>query len=350
MKEGMINDILDIIYENYGDDLKYDRKYTRDVNGEKHIRIMFYILNRNIGNADEIYISFLITGVIKGIKSVKTFIKMKIFELVIIIPDKRYDNLLCYRNFSGRANQDRFVYEILGDGIEYMAVFDGHGKTYTVSEILVNVFHLHFTKVLENIENVKNSSKDIQKCFLDFDMMLYDNDLIDKQSGSTAVIAVITKNMVIVVTLGDSSCIIFDDFGKIFYSNTFNNPHDINEKIRILKNGGYVKNGRVDGKLAVSRAFGDFMYKMDKNGYVVDGKVSAIPIISYISKNELPSTFNIALFSDGISDVYDNEKIAKKVIKYGDKSCDIITEGASERTTDDVTILIKKFKLRKNLK
>ena len=44
------------------------------------------------------------------------------------------------------------------------------------------------------------------------------------------------------------------------------------EQERIQKSGGYIKNYRVNGSLAITRAFGDFFYK--KSGVISDPEIN----------------------------------------------------------------------------
>jgi serine/threonine protein phosphatase PrpC len=91
------------------------------------------------------------------------------------------------------------------------------------------------------------------------------------------------------------------------------------EKERIEKAGGYVlfmddipNNARVNGALAVSRAFGDSMYKHSVlNPY--ERAVIAVPEINrfklHLKKEENNDCF-VVLGSDGVYDVMSNEQIA----------------------------------------
>ena len=56
--------------------------------------------------------------------------------------------------------------------------------------------------------------------------------------------------------LSRNSSVIFESFDH--------KPENQAENTRITTTGGFIKNGRINGKLNVSRAFGDFRLKMNK--------------------------------------------------------------------------------------
>lgn len=79
-------------------------------------------------------------------------------------------------------------------------------------------------------------------------------------SGCTAVCALITPRFIICANAGDSRCVM----GTAGITKALSYDHKPNlelERKRIENAGGCVQWKRVDGDLAVSRAFGDFQYK-----------------------------------------------------------------------------------------
>lgn len=58
--------------------------------------------------------------------------------------------------------------------------------------------------------------------------------------------------------VGDSRTILAQEGGKYKQMILDHKPHIPKEKERILKSGGEVKNGRINGIINVSRSFGDF--------------------------------------------------------------------------------------------
>ena len=80
------------------------------------------------------------------------------------------------------------------------------------------------------------------------------------QSGCTAVSALITPKHIICANAGDSRCVLGLD-GVTKPLSYDHKPNLEMERKRIENAGGSVQWKRVDGDLAVSRAFGDFQYK-----------------------------------------------------------------------------------------
>lgn len=74
------------------------------------------------------------------------------------------------------------------------------------------------------------------------------------------------------------------------------------EKKRIYDAGGYVLNNRVNGDLAVSRSFGDFIYKQNKSLSPIAQPVSCEPDIRVIARD--PSDNYLIFACDGIWDVF----------------------------------------------
>ncbi|PQQ12782.1 putative protein phosphatase 2C 60 [Prunus yedoensis var. nudiflora] len=82
-------------------------------------------------------------------------------------------------------------------------------------------------------------------------------------SGSTACVAILRNNQLLVANAGDSRCVISRK-GQVYHLSRDHKPDLELEKERILKAGGFVHAGRVNGMLNVSRAIGDMEFKQNK--------------------------------------------------------------------------------------
>ena len=74
--------------------------------------------------------------------------------------------------------------------------------------------------------------------------------------GCTANVILITPNKIFCANAGDSRSVL--SIGKKTYNLSYDHkPENKSEYDRIIKAGGYVVDGRVDGDLNLSRAIGD---------------------------------------------------------------------------------------------
>jgi serine/threonine protein phosphatase PrpC len=96
-----------------------------------------------------------------------------------------------------------------------------------------------------------------------------------ERSGSTGVVVLLTPTHIICANAGDSRAVLRRS-GSVLPLSFDHKPSDVPERERIIEAGGVVKGKRVDGDLAVSRAFGDFSYKQE-NLPVEKQKVVVVP-------------------------------------------------------------------------
>jgi serine/threonine protein phosphatase PrpC len=85
-----------------------------------------------------------------------------------------------------------------------------------------------------------------------------------ERSGSTAVVVLLTPSFVICANAGDSRAVLRRN-GQTVPLSLDHKPDCVPERLRITQAGGMVKGKRVNGDLAVSRAFGDFGYKQQRS-------------------------------------------------------------------------------------
>lgn len=273
--------------------------------------------------------------------------------------------------------EDRvFLYKNRAGNIRVFGCFDGHGPDKgggaVISEALVNVF----TEVCKelNEECFRNPllfNRFIRANFIEIDKWLLDTfDDIAVESGSTATLGFYESksNTYYVVNLGDSRTIYFEEDpsrpGKhkvgSYGQSLDHKPSDVREIKRIEKAGGTVRTSkdsskvaRVDGVLALSRAFGDFQLKKPYN----ESHMNWVSIVPYISKPIHPKgTFYSVSGSDGVYDQMTNGEVMEVVLdpslKLKEKCDNIVQESLSRWRKrggrDNVTCVI--FKLKTNKK
>eukprot|EP00573_Skeletonema_grethae_P013483 CAMPEP_0201695394 /NCGR_PEP_ID=MMETSP0578-20130828/7362_1 /ASSEMBLY_ACC=CAM_ASM_000663 /TAXON_ID=267565 /ORGANISM="Skeletonema grethea, Strain CCMP 1804" /LENGTH=520 /DNA_ID=CAMNT_0048181237 /DNA_START=24 /DNA_END=1586 /DNA_ORIENTATION=+ len=136
-----------------------------------------------------------------------------------------------------------------------------------------------------------------------------------ERSGTTGVIVFVTPHHIICANAGDSRAILARNGVALPLSFDHKPPNDV-EAVRVDRSGGFVKNGRVDGDLAVSRAFGDFSYKKNESFASSEKhlRVSAVPDILVHTRDAAKDEY-IVLACDGIWDRLTNRDCAKLVRK-----------------------------------
>ncbi|XP_042269933.1 integrin-linked kinase-associated serine/threonine phosphatase 2C isoform X2 [Thunnus maccoyii] len=166
--------------------------------------------------------------------------------------------------------------------VSYFAVFDGHGGA-RASRFAAEHLHHNLAKKFPSGET-ENLDKLVKKCLLDT-FRQTDEDFLRKASsqkpvwkdGSTATCVLVVDDMVYVANLGDSRAVLcrMEAAGgggggggvggqrKVvtLALNKEHNPTIYEERMRIQRAGGTVRDGRVLGVLEVSRSIGDGQYK-----------------------------------------------------------------------------------------
>lgn len=160
--------------------------------------------------------------------------------------------------------------------VSYFAVFDGHGGA-RASRFAAEHLHHNLAKKFPSGET-ENVDKLIKKCLLDT-FRQTDEDFLKKASsqkpawkdGSTATCVLVVDDVAYVANLGDSRAVLCRmeatggaDGQRRWLTlplSTDHNPTIYEERMRIQRAGGTVRDGRVLGVLEVSRSIGDGQYK-----------------------------------------------------------------------------------------
>lgn len=239
-------------------------------------------------------------------------------------------------------NQDNITIEYLNDKNIFI-LCDGHGGSY----LSKRVPNLIIDKFLKNIDFTDDII--VNNVFKDIDTYLYKEYYLEnnRREGTTCTIVLITNNSIIGINLGDSSYLI-NSYDK-FYSPIIHRPNNKVEITRILESGHKImkvgKDFRIDGRLALSRSFGDYTYKIkDRKFDNVNSAVSCIPSFYNFEKD-----FDfILLASDGFWDYIDKKKIISYIkLSIRNKSSDIlvsnlIKQAVNNGSKDNVSLIIIK--------
>ncbi|XP_030071682.1 integrin-linked kinase-associated serine/threonine phosphatase 2C isoform X3 [Microcaecilia unicolor] len=155
--------------------------------------------------------------------------------------------------------------------LSYFAVFDGHGGC-RASRFAAQNLHQNIIKKLPKGE-VGNIEKLVKRCLVD--AFKQTDEVFLKQAssqkpawkdGSTATCVLVVDNTLYIANLGDSRAILcrYNEGSQkptALILSREHNPTQYEERMRIQKAGGNVRDGRVLGVLEVSRSFGDGQYK-----------------------------------------------------------------------------------------
>lgn len=142
-----------------------------------------------------------------------------------------------------------------------------------------------------------------------------------ERSGSTGVVVLITPTHILCANAGDSRALLCRS-GAALPLSFDHKPNNDWEAARIDTVGGFVKGGRVNGDLAVSRSFGDFSYKAH---VFCDPKMQQVTVDPdiIVHPRDYEKDEYIVLACDGVWDRLTNRDCATLV-----RSC--IDEGESD--------------------
>lgn len=268
------------------------------------------------------------------------------------------------------------------ESLAVFGVFDGHGGK-DVAELLRSRL---VASVFKNLNGHLRANKDtplpmltktIKNCFFEVDAHL--PEPAASNCGSTAIVTTILKNrFIIVANTGDSRSILSMKGGCPKNLSFDHKPSNMGERVRIENSGGYVINSRVNEILALSRAFGDYKFKLpwlqlaapgnnnsflEQNRKLVKNNLVALPpelfqvtvepelMIYDLQALSLPEF--VVLACDGIWDCYTNSQligiIRKKlrdrwslqhVTEYILNDCISMASSATGIGFDNMTLLI----------
>eukprot|EP00759_Apiculatamorpha_spiralis_P031535 PhF_6_TR3341/c0_g1_i1/m.4719/K14803/PTC2_3; protein phosphatase PTC2/3 len=218
-----------------------------------------------------------------------------------------------------RSMEDSFiasVKEVNGSEVGIFGVFDGHGGD-TTSTFCRDYFVDHLWET-RNDQPISSWGDVLINSFVLLDNRCYRNSAVRYEgSGSTAVCAVVKKDVVYVANAGDCRCILGQRKGPTeiigIPLSVDHKPEMPTEKSRIEREGGVVSNGRINGVLAVSRGVGDFDFKTTER--CRGNMVSVVPDVQtrVVGKDD---EF-LLLASDGLWECLSNDEVAQRLNDVG---------------------------------
>jgi len=240
---------------------------------------------------------------------------------------------------SRHAMEDYHVAEIKkvnDQELGLFAIYDGH-LGHNVADYLQQ--HL-FKNILNETGFWKDPKLAIKDAYLNTDGIILEKAPNLGPGGSTAVTAIlIDSKMLYVANVGDSRAVISKS-GEAKQLSIDHEPGNLVEKQDIVKKGGFVSNmpgdvPRVDGQLAVARAFGDKSLK---------AHLSVTPDIKEVEIDA--DTEFLILASDGLWKVMKNQEAVDLVKKIKDPTAaakQLAQEAVNRKSKDDVSCIVVRF-------
>ena len=229
------------------------------------------------------------------------------------------------------------------------AVFDGHSGwqcSQYLSQHLIPALTLH-EKFLD-----KQPDTALLESFKLIDAKV--GGLLRKEecnAGSTAIVAVYDgrRHIFTVANVGDSMCVLSRSGRAVKMHRVHRVITDMQECTaeceRVASTGSKIVNNRVDGVLAISRAFGDVAFK---NGPKGPGPVISVPDIC--TEVITPMTEFGIIASDGLWDVMEPQlavnfvrKLLSKKNNLQEAAAELVREALAKGSVDNVTVLIVSF-------
>lgn len=209
--------------------------------------------------------------------------------------------------------------------------------------------------------------------------------------GCTAVCALVTPTYVVVANCGDSRCIISGcvkassngssaGASSVVQYTTVSMTEDhkpsiAEEEERIEQAGGFVADDRVDGELAMSRAIGDYRYKLHPLLSMMKQKVICVPDVAIYRRThqlnlgggngaaavadspaDLDTSDLIILACDGVAEAMDDNVDVVRVVRdmvneervrrgahgvrYSEVARRLIKRSVSMRSTDNISVIV----------
>lgn len=209
-------------------------------------------------------------------------------------------------------------------------VFDGHGGgsaskylSENLSLAIVNVLQLEIDNMpQEKLDKLVDSTNRetatlfnwtqlMRNVFQNMDAEFFKQP--NNNCGSTAVVTVLIKNIIVTANSGDSRTVLSrSGFAKACSFD--HKPKNLGELLRIHYSGGYVANNRVNGILALSRAMGDFSFKLRTRSPPEMFQVSVCPDV--IIHELLPHDEFFIMACDGIWDCLKPQEVVRLVRHY----------------------------------
>ena len=180
-------------------------------------------------------------------------------------------------------------------------------KTSKFNNTLLNLNH---TILIEEEQNIEVDIYKFGSLTFDEANRKINKKLIAYNTGCTANIAFIKQGFIYIANVGDSLAVLYQN-GKAIKLNLEHKLNLSGEKERIINSGSIIINNRIEGRLNLTRAIGDFSFKNKRELKNYEQAVIAYP---EIHKFRIVDDMEfIIMASDGVWDCVDIQKICQNI-------------------------------------
>lgn len=242
-----------------------------------------------------------------------------------------------------RDNMEDAHSVVIKDGFGFFGIFDGH-----VNARCSAYLEKEFTETMSQVtaplsdERVKEIALEIDKKFL----------LSEQEGGSTGTwVLAYVEGAVVHLQVGNvgDSRVLVGRAGQCFPLTNDHKPNLDAERRRIVECGGRVENNRVDGSLAISRAFGDRDYKRFGDDQLLQ-KVIALADVSHMDVDLNSGDFCV-LGCDGVFEgQFSNQEVVafvaeelKRTTDLADIAGRVCEEAVARGSKDNISCMVVMF-------
>ncbi|RNF01219.1 putative phosphatase 2C [Trypanosoma conorhini] len=249
----------------------------------------------------------------------------------------------CVNGFRESMEDAHIIY--LQPGWGFFGVFDGH-----VNDQCSQYLEEAWKEAIEK-EKMPMTDDRMKELALEIDKQWMD---LGRDGGSTGTFfSAMKKDTAVhlqVGNVGDSRVLVCVN-GQARAMTEDHKPNNVDERRRIEDCGGRVEGNRVDGSLAVSRAFGDRDYKTNTTGSQLNQKVIALPDVTHVDVSWGSKDFAV-LCCDGVFEgQFSNEEVVGFIKEQLETTDDLAViagrvceEAVNRGSRDNVSCVIVQFK------
>jgi len=265
------------------------------------------------------------------------------------------DNHTCLPDITKNKNGEKN--ENTDEKFSFFGVFDGHGGQMA-SDFVAENLHKYLLEEKRKPEIDNNLEKALISAFMRVEVEFLSKALTeDLKDGTTAIVAIINENKLIVGNIGDSELIICNSGKPISLCPVHNPKRNQKEVERIEAEGGKLYNDRLAHpslnpaifNIAVSRAIGDIFFKHKDYTKNKPSALTATPdIVSYTLSGD--DDFAV-LACDGLWDVMSHQDVVEFVLPRlkdldnpQEVTRQLVEEAFKRGSQDNITTLIITFK------